>query len=134
MPYASKEAAKAWRDNNKEQRAAYRKEYYAKNKAKENARYKPDAMRARHLQQTYGITIEDWDALFLSQGSACAICRATDPGTKLGWHVDHCHNTQAVRGILCGGCNTGLGHFRDNKDALRSAVEYLEKHERRDVL
>lgn len=42
--------------------------------------------------------------------------------------VDHCHTTGKIRGILCRGCNTALGSFRDNLESLRSAVKYLENH------
>jgi hypothetical protein len=39
--------------------------------------------------------------------------------------VDHDHVTGAVRGILCAGCNTGMGQLRDDPWVLRRAIEYL---------
>lgn len=68
--------------------------------------------------------MDQQDALFVSQGSACAICRTPTP-TGRGWHVDHCHTTQKVRGVLCHHCNTGLGMFRDSPTALAAAITYL---------
>lgn len=65
-----------------------------------------------------------------AQGDLCAICgkQATGTGTRGGpprFHVDHDHVTGKVRGLLCGGCNIGLGGFRDSKSNLISAVSYL---------
>lgn len=42
--------------------------------------------------------------------------------------IDHCHKTGKVRGILCDGCNVGLGSFGDNPKTLKLAIAYLEKH------
>ena len=39
--------------------------------------------------------------------------------------IDHDHETGKERGLICGHCNTGLGFFRDNPKALRSAASYL---------
>jgi len=43
-------------------------------------------------------------------------------------HVDHCHKTQAVRGLLCGMCNLALGMVKDNPNRLRGLADYLEEH------
>jgi hypothetical protein len=57
-------------------------------------------------------------------GTKCAICKA-DADRLM---VDHCHETEAVRGLLCMACNFGLGWFKDNPDALRNAASYVEAH------
>lgn len=50
----------------------------------------------------------------------CAIC-----GGKEKLVVDHDHETDKVRGLLCFFCNLGLGNFRDNPQLLKKAIEYL---------
>jgi hypothetical protein len=75
--------------------------------------------RHYHLQQRYGIGADEFDELVRLQDGVCAICGRPDPE-----HVDHSHETGAVRGILCFNCN-GLGQFRDSIDALLAAAAYL---------
>jgi hypothetical protein len=77
--------------------------------------------RHYHLKQRYGIGADEFDRLVRLQGGVCAICGRTDPE-----HVDHSHETGAVRGILCFNCNGGLGQFRDSIDALLAAAAYLD--------
>jgi hypothetical protein len=55
------------------------------------------------------------------QNGLCAICGLPEE------HVDHDHVTGQVRGLLCAGCNKGLGFFRDSPQLLRQAAEYLEE-------
>ena len=80
--------------------------------------------RHYHLKHRYGIGADDFDALVVQQGGVCAIC-----GRETPEHVDHSHDTGAVRGILCFNCNGGLGQFRDSVDALVSAAAYLQAHD-----
>lgn len=80
----------------------------------------------RRLQK-YGVTPEQYDALMETQGGACAIClRAFGPDRyRDRAHVDHCHDTGRVRGLLCPSCNTALGHLRDSVPNLERAIAYL---------
>lgn len=74
----------------------------------------------------YGLTPEDFEALLAKQGNRCAICGSDEwPGKDNRPQVDHDHDTGEVRGILCGNCNTGLGHFKDDLQLLKVAVRYL---------
>jgi hypothetical protein len=88
--------------------------------------------KARHGQREYnrrylyGLTTEQFDQMLASQDGKCAICR-TDKWPGYGPHVDHCHETGRVRGILCGPCNHGLGILRDDPARLRAAADYLER-------
>lgn len=84
----------------------------------------PDYMRG----YLYGLTPERYAAMLAEQGKRCAICGTAEPGGRSGrWHVDHCHESNLVRGLLCSGCNIGLGHFKDDPERLRAAITYLER-------
>lgn len=79
------------------------------------------------LRHKYGITLEDRDQMLEEQGGCCAICR-TDTPTGYNWHVDHCHETGKVRGLLCSKCNQALGLVFENVQTLRSMITYVENH------
>lgn len=85
--------------------------------------------RRSNLKKLYGITVEEYDALFEKQGGVCAICGEPETLVKRGQlyrlAVDHDHETGAVRGLLCSSCNRGLGLFKDNPDVIARALEYL---------
>lgn len=68
--------------------------------------------------------------MVVTQKGKCAICSTLhNPAEKKGrLYVDHDHKTGAIRGLLCGHCNSGLGYFEDDIDLLINAMEYLEKH------
>jgi hypothetical protein len=78
------------------------------------------------LRCTYGISPEELVKLIEKQGNKCAICRVVF-GTekKNSPHVDHDHSSGWVRGVLCTGCNTGLGNFGDDPNHLTNAADYL---------
>ncbi|MFF0782014.1 endonuclease VII domain-containing protein [Streptomyces sp. NPDC003720] len=77
--------------------------------------------RARHLKRHYGLTEAERDELVASQGGVCCICLAAVPA-----HVDHCHETGRVRGVLCFSCNAALGQFKDQPEVIRRAAAYVE--------
>jgi Recombination endonuclease VII len=61
--------------------------------------------------------------LWRRQGKRCAICRER---LKLkAAKLDHDHVKGGFRGVLCGGCNTGLGFFCDSPELLRNAAVYV---------
>ena len=86
------------------------------------SRDKVGGSRTYHLKRRYGLSAEDVDAMVEAQGGLCAVCGVRPPE-----HVDHDHVTGAVRGVLCSGCNQGLGNFRDSATALRRAADYVER-------
>ena len=79
------------------------------------------------LLRRYGITLEEKQDMMASQGGGCAICK--EPfNSKKHTHVDHCHTTNKIRGILCHACNTSLGGFKDSPKLLQRAIHYIEYH------
>ncbi|MFD8633071.1 MULTISPECIES: endonuclease VII domain-containing protein [unclassified Streptomyces] len=79
--------------------------------------------RAGHLKRSYGMTEAQRDEMIAAQGGVCLICLKA-PAV----HVDHCHTTGKVRGVLCFNCNTAIGKLGDDPDAARRVVSYLEGH------
>lgn len=78
----------------------------------------------RYIRRQYGITIDEYDAILEKQGGGCAICKGDTKG-RGRYHVDHCHETGKVRGLLCAKCNILLGHANDDTRLLRAAISYL---------
>lgn len=91
------------------------------------------AERRVALRRNYGLTIEVVEAMIASQSGRCGICHQpfTDQGARDKTkrpHIDHCHSTGVVRGILCHHCNVLLGHAQDSPPLLKAAIQYLERN------
>lgn len=69
----------------------------------------------------------DYAKLLVQQNNACAICGVSATDMKRELSVDHNHETDKIRGLLCDNCNIGLGNFRDSTTLLSVAIEYLER-------
>lgn len=78
------------------------------------------------LWVNYRIRPADYWLIHQQQNGKCAICGELEPRKRGMLHVDHCHDSNRVRGLLCQNCNFALGHMRDRTDLLRRAIEYLE--------
>lgn len=120
---ASERTLRHYYKNLEESRKKHR-EHQAKNRADPE---KYEKIKARKRAGGAGLTQEQINELFVSQGSKCAICHADDAGSKAGWNVDHCHKSKRVRFILCAHCNRGLGAFKDNTDVMRRAAQMLDE-------
>lgn len=79
------------------------------------------------LRSKYGMEACDYDTVLARQGGGCAICGDLpgDSTDSRALHVDHCHASGEVRGILCALCNRGLGLFSDDVARLAGAIVYL---------
>jgi hypothetical protein len=136
--------ARRYRSLHKEKLARYQREYFLSHRHEEAERAKrwkkqnPQKEFARQtrsrLRFHYGLEAEDYARLFEAQHGLCAICGSQldqrsvfdrTVGRRSRPHIDHDHNTGELRGLLCGGCNRGLGAFKDSVPALLSAVNYL---------
>lgn len=81
--------------------------------------------REQHLLETYGLSLNDYTVLFEAQGGKCFICKGA---RTYNLHVDHCHKTGRIRGLLCKMCNKRLlPSVRDDVARLKRAILYLEQ-------
>ena len=93
-------------------------------------RYK-ESGRWKRIKSIHGITKEQWMSMYYEQKKVCAICKMTqaDRGYKgRDLCVDHDHKSRVVRGLLCNGCNRGLGFFEDSSGLLKEAANYLDRN------
>jgi hypothetical protein len=91
----------------------------AERKKKEKAK-DPEAVREKYLKKTYNLSLEEYAKMLKEQNNVCWICKQ-----KKSLVVDHDHDTGKVRGLLCNLCNTSLGGFKDSRDSLLKALDYL---------
>jgi hypothetical protein len=131
---------KAWRESNQERIKAYQKEWRAKNaelvKGYQKAyqagyQRKPGVQHekwVRNLRRNYQMTPEQFNELWATQNGKCGVCevlmnpRGRDKDAAC---VDHNHATGEVRGLLCRGCNHGIGNLKDCPEVLEAAAQYL---------
>ena len=101
-------AMRYWRKNNPERRSE---------------------LNRKHLLLRYGINQDQYDGLLIAQNGRCAICKLPPKNngrtSSANLHVDHCHKTGKIRGLLCTNCNTAIGLLKDSKETLCSAIKYL---------
>jgi len=112
---------------------AWEKANSNKRRAREQAWKKsnPDKIRDRTLRRRFGITLEQYNQILISQNDVCKIC--SKPETAFdsinnkvrSLAVDHCHKTNKVRGLLCSNCNTAIGLLQDDPQLTQSATDYL---------
>ena len=116
-PAAAKARTRRWQQENADRLNAYRRQ------RREDPIVKHRDW-AGHLRRKYGMSVAQYEELILEQSGLCAICQNPPaPGRRL--HVDHDHDTQRVRGLLCFTCNNALGDFEDDPGRLRTAIGYL---------
>lgn len=85
--------------------------------------------RARHLEDKYNLTLEEYESRVVAQRHRCAICGVDELQVlNKRLYVDHCHSTGKVRGLLCHMCNSGLGYFKDDVELLDLAKLYLQEY------
>lgn len=113
-------------------------EEYNRNKGRSDgcSAYCRSCCRWVQIEWKYGLTQEDYEAIWDYQLRGCAICGTEDPGHKHGFTVDHDHECcdgnktcgRCVRGIICSACNQRV----DTSGEIRDTA-YRERHNRRTV-
>ena len=147
MPIKDPEKRRAYnahyRDQNREKRQAYHRELYAKHRedvlAKQRTWYANNKERRKtwdrkkwraskeKLLKRYGLTLLEYYMLLEQQGYRCPICSDWLRPEGGDLHIDHCHKTGKVRGILHDACNRFLGFAHDDMTFLANAIDYLNK-------
>lgn len=150
---AKRQRATAYYAKNREARLAYAAEYRETNSKKVRAYFTTEEYRvqrnvrrqawnvanrdrqkavneAHHLKRYHGLTVKQHAAMVTAQQGKCAICLEAPIGKKHcgKLHVDHDHETGAIRDLLCANCNRGLGLFADSSARLTRAAWYIERH------
>ena len=138
-----KAAQQRYREKNKEaikeralqRRAARLDEIRERDREAYHRRFKADPERIREqtrkqkIKRLYGITAEEYDAMLTAQGNVCGSCGGSQIGSKYAnWHVDHCHTTKRVRGILCHHCNVIVGMAGECPDKLDKIITYIKRN------
>ncbi len=133
---------RAHREANPEKYRAYRKQYLLDHPQRGGHPREPERSRARELRyriahreelrirgraRRYGLSHEEFQRLVTAQANRCGICGKDFVGTigSDSLNIDHDHATKAIRGLICGDCNIGLGRFKDNPETLLAAISYL---------
>jgi hypothetical protein len=86
----------------------------------------------------YGLTKDQYLEMLVSQKHVCAICGGTEyvvdkrTGKIRRLHVDHCHKTGKIRGLLCQKCNQAIGLLGDTSILVLKAAAYLQVNETKD--
>lgn len=85
-----------------------------------------DKRDERNLK-VHGLTMEEFKSMSKAQNDVCAICSKPHDESSMfkRLHVDHCHDTGKIRGLLCSRCNTALGLFKDDVQVMQKAIDYL---------
>ena len=88
----------------------------------------PEKVRNSYYKKSFGITLDQYNEILEKQGGVCAICNEKD-SNFVNLAVDHDHNTNKVRGLLCHLCNRALGMFKDDIIRIKNAIMYLNTKE-----
>jgi Recombination endonuclease VII len=103
------------------------------NRVRRRTTYTPEVGRAENYRR-YGLTLQQFEEMLVAQGGVCAVCgrpeTVINPYTKKiqQLHIDHCHLTGRVRGLLCQECNTAYGMLEEDPERIRLLLAYAEKH------
>lgn len=122
--------SRKWSKQNKEKRKHNNDRNKEKRKNTHNTLTGHQRWRNHHLTSNYNITNDDYNKLLESQNGVCGICGKTESEvSKRNTYlcVDHDHDTNKVRGLLCSKCNRGIGLLQDDINILKKGIEYLTK-------
>ena len=116
---------KRWQRKNRPQLRAYAKAW-RKTWAPEYREKVLAAQRAAAFKRRYDLTQEQYEVMLQNQDGHCALCPSTPSQERYNrLNVDHDHQTDRLRGLLCTPCNHALGILGDNEEGLVKALAYV---------
>jgi hypothetical protein len=130
-------------EKSKRLRKEYMKQYYQDNsdKMKEqmkawretNSEKLKEQKRNNNLKKNFGIDLDIYNQIHGSQEGCCKICRTPQSKLKRALAIDHCHQTNEIRGLLCSNYNTAIGLLKDSESLLKAAIKYLKNKKRNKI-
>lgn len=124
------------KEERKLQKKKKQKEWYLKNRdrllKKQAERFRNYTFEQRKhytIKDKYGISIEDFNKMLKKFNNRCNICDK-EHSEDSPLHIDHCHKTKFVRGLLCESCNFALGYLKDSISVIKKSIIYLEQYEK----
>ena len=97
-----------------------------RDKVKQWRKDNPEKYKGLHYKGKYGITLGQFNLMREQANYRCQICHLPEEECPRGTlYVDHCHNSNNVRGLLCQSCNNMLGAAYDNPETLLMGIKYL---------
>ena len=113
-----------YRQKNLEKVRGYHNKYYAQNKDKI---YKPLERKEYNLKKNFNLTLNEFDEMLKNQNDKCVICNSNFTILKKPC-VDHDHETNQVRELLCQKCNTVVGFVYEDLNIVNNLYNYIKKH------
>lgn len=92
-----------------------------------------DCNRNYLFNKKYGISLKKYNTMLKEQNGKCKICDTSSAGGRYGrFHVDHCHISGNIRGLLCHNCNRAIGMLNDDIVILSRAILYLTESQQKE--
>lgn len=142
MAYKNKADQKAYSkkyyQEHKQQRLEAGQKYYKKIKglklkyAKNYRELHPEVKRKSILKLRFGLSLEDYNRMFVKQQGCCAICSKHQSKLTRALAIDHNHISGQIRGLLCGSCNAAIGALDTDSGVklLQKAIEYIKDYDK----
>lgn len=118
-----KSSSKNWYKKNAKRRNKQTQSYYEKNK---------DRQKDLYLQRKFGITLDQYNEMLVAQNGVCKLCNRPErakqksTGKVKSLAVDHCHDSNRVRGLLCYHCNHIIACLGDNEESAEKLLMYMK--------
>ena len=121
------ETSRLWDQNHPERKQERLRRFRTTEAGKDKAEH--DSLIRRF--KTHGLTLDEYHAMVERQDFKCASCGEVPDtnygGSHDGFHIDHDHKTERVRGLLCDLCNPAIGFLKDSPQRALDVAAYLTR-------